>query len=62
MGRQAASPDTAAYVVCSSATLAIFIIACIICFAAYLCWCCFFLVILAACLVNIGACAGLLTV
>jgi hypothetical protein len=60
MGRQEASPDQAAYYVCISGVCAITVIALVICFAAYFCWCCYGWAILLADLAATASCAGLL--
>lgn len=59
MGRQQVSPDRAMVAACLAGVVAVGIIAMIICAAAYLCWCCYFIAILVATLVAEGACAGL---
>jgi hypothetical protein len=60
MGRQEASPDDAAYVICCAGVTAICVIATALCMGIYFCWCCYWWVILLACLAAIGSCAGLL--
>lgn len=59
MGRQPASPDTTAVLICVAATLAIMVIALLICASAPFCWCCLAPFIIIACFINIGACAVL---
>jgi hypothetical protein len=59
MGRQPASPDIASYLVCMAGSLAIFIVAIILCVGVPFCWCCLFPFILLAYIINVGFCTPL---
>jgi hypothetical protein len=59
MGRQEASPDTAAFNACVIGTFAIMAIAMAVCFATPFCWCCLAWAIFLFCGVNIAACQAL---
>jgi hypothetical protein len=59
MGLQPASPDTAAVLICVGGTLAIMVVALLICASAPFCWCCAAPFIMIACFINIAACSAL---